>query len=133
MSSLDLLKDNEKKVFYHYLIPSICSTLVNSIYILVDTLIIGQGVGAEGISALNIFLPFYSIYMGIGLPFGLAWSLAYRGIRSHSFSRFLADIRLILLYCPFTRWQIRSFGLRISRRDGHRKNIMKAIMRKCCI
>ncbi|WP_286317319.1 MATE family efflux transporter, partial [Romboutsia ilealis] len=71
MSSLDLLKDNEKKVFYHYLIPSICSTLVNSIYILVDTLIIGQGVGAEGISALNIFLPFYSIYMGIGLMFGI--------------------------------------------------------------
>lgn len=71
MLSLDLLKDNEKKVFYHYLIPSICSTLVNSIYILVDTLIIGQGVGAEGISALNIFLPFYSIYMGIGLMFGI--------------------------------------------------------------
>lgn len=71
MSSLDLLKDNEKKVFYHYLIPSICSTLVNSIYILVDTLIIGQGVGAEGISALNIFLPFYSLYMGIGLMFGI--------------------------------------------------------------
>ncbi len=71
MSSLDLLKDNEKKVFSHYLIPSICSTLVNSIYILVDTLIIGQGVGGDGISALNIFLPFYSLYMGIGLMFGI--------------------------------------------------------------
>ena len=71
MASLDLLKDNEKKVFSHYLIPSICSTLVNSIYILVDTLIIGQGVGGDGISALNIFLPFYSLYMGIGLMFGI--------------------------------------------------------------
>ena len=71
MKSLNLLKDNERTVFYHYLIPSICSTLVTSIYILVDTLIIGQGVGADGISALNIFLPFYSIYMGIGLLFGI--------------------------------------------------------------
>ncbi len=71
MSSLNLLKDNEKKIFFHYLIPSICSTLVTSIYILVDTLIIGQGVGSEGISALNIFLPFYSLYMGIGLMFGI--------------------------------------------------------------
>ena len=71
MSSLNLLKDNEKKVFFHYLIPSICSTLVTSIYILVDTLIIGQGVGSTGISALNIFLPFYSLYMGIGLMFGI--------------------------------------------------------------
>ena len=71
MASLNLLKDKEKKVFYHYLIPSICSTLVNSIYILVDTLIIGQGVGAKGITALNIFLPFFSLYMGIGLMFGI--------------------------------------------------------------
>ena len=71
MSSLNLLKDSEKKVFYHYLIPSICSTLVTSIYILVDTLIIGQGVGASGISALNIILPIYSLYMGIGLLFGI--------------------------------------------------------------
>ena len=71
MEKLNLLKDDEKKVFYHYLIPSICSTLVTSIYILVDTLIIGQGVGAEGISALNIFLPFFAIYNGIGLMFGL--------------------------------------------------------------
>jgi len=71
MSSVNLLKDNEKKIFFHYLIPSICSTLVTSIYILVDTLIIGQGVGSEGISALNIFLPFYSLYMGIGLMFGI--------------------------------------------------------------
>ena len=71
MKSLNLLKDNERTVFYHYLIPSICSTLVTSIYILVDTLIIGQGVGADGISSLNIFLPFYSIYMGIGLLFGI--------------------------------------------------------------
>ena len=71
MTNLNLLKDSEKKVFYHYLIPSICSTLVTSIYILVDTLIIGQGVGSDGISALNIFLPFFSIYNGIGLMFGL--------------------------------------------------------------
>ena len=71
MEKLNLLKDDEKKVFYHYLIPSICSTLVTSIYILVDTLIIGQGVGAEGISALNIFLPFFTVYNGIGLMFGL--------------------------------------------------------------
>ena len=47
MTNLNLLKDSEKKVFYHYLIPSICSTLVTSIYILVDTLIIGQGVGSD--------------------------------------------------------------------------------------
>ena len=49
MEKLNLLRDKESKVFFHYLIPAICSTLVTSVYLLVDTLIIGQGVGALGI------------------------------------------------------------------------------------
>ena len=71
MEKLNLLKDKESKVFFHYLIPAICSTLVTSVYLLVDTLIIGQGVGALGISALNIFMPFFLLFNGIGLLFGI--------------------------------------------------------------
>ena len=62
MKGLDLIRDNEKKVFYYYLIPSIFSTLVNAIYILVDTLIIGQGVGALGISA-QIYSYLFIVYI----------------------------------------------------------------------
>ena len=71
MEKLNLLRDKESKVFFHYLIPAICSTLVTSVYLLVDTLIIGQGVGALGISALNIFMPFFLIFNGLGLLFGI--------------------------------------------------------------
>ena len=71
MEKLILLKDNESKVFFHYLVPAVCSTLVTSVYLLVDTLIIGQGVGALGISALNIFMPFFLLFNGIGLLFGI--------------------------------------------------------------
>lgn len=71
MRQLDLLKDNENKIFFHYLFPAICSTLITSIYVLVDTLIIGRGVGALGISALNIFLPVFQVLNGIGLLFGI--------------------------------------------------------------
>ena len=71
MEKLNLLKDKESKVFFHYLIPAVCSTLVTSVYLLVDTLIIGQGVGALGISALNIFMPFFLLFNGIGLLFGI--------------------------------------------------------------
>ena len=71
MEKLNLLRDKESKVFFHYLIPAICSTLVTSVYLLVDTLIIGQGVGALGISALNIFMPFFLLFNGIGLLFGI--------------------------------------------------------------
>ena len=71
MEKLNLLKDKESKVFFHYLVPAVCSTLVTSVYLLVDTLIIGQGVGALGISALNIFMPFFLLFNGIGLLFGI--------------------------------------------------------------
>lgn len=71
MEKLNLLKDKESKVFFNYLIPAVCSTLVTSVYLLVDTLIIGQGVGALGISALNIFMPFFLLFNGIGLLFGI--------------------------------------------------------------
>ena len=71
MEKLNLLRDKESKVFFHYLIPAVCSTLVTSVYLLVDTLIIGQGVGALGISALNIFMPFFLLFNGIGLLFGI--------------------------------------------------------------
>ena len=71
MEKLNLLKDKESKVFFHYLVPAVCSTLVTSVYLLVDTLIIGQGVGALGISALNKFMPFFLLFNGIGLLFGI--------------------------------------------------------------
>ena len=71
MEKLNLIKDKESKVFFHYLVPAVCSTLVTSVYLLVDTLIIGQGVGALGISALNIFMPFFLLFNGIGLLFGI--------------------------------------------------------------
>lgn len=77
MTAIDLLKDNERRVFFHYLIPSICSTLVSAIYILIDTLVIGNGVSAEGISALNVCLPLYSLYMGIGLMFGVGGGILF--------------------------------------------------------
>lgn len=77
MTEIDLLKDNERRVFSHYLIPSICSTLVSAIYILIDTLVIGNGVSAAGISALNVCLPLYSLYMGIGLMFGVGGGILF--------------------------------------------------------
>lgn len=102
MEKSNLLKDDEKKIFYHYLIPSICSTLVTSIYILVDTLIIGQGVGAEGICALNIFLPFFAVYNGIGLMFGLGGGILISmedgmGNKEESYKYFISSLVAVVI------------------------------------
>lgn len=71
MKKANLLEEPVKKLFLRYLMPSISATLVTSIYILADTLMIGRGVGAIGIAALNLLLPLYSLFFGTGLLFGV--------------------------------------------------------------
>ena len=51
------------KIFFRYLFPSICGTMVTSIYVLADTIIIGKGIGADAMAALNIVLPLFNIFL----------------------------------------------------------------------
>lgn len=71
MAQTNLLEDPVGGLFRKYLIPSISGTLVTSIYILVDTMMIGQGIGADGIAALNLILPLFSFFYGTGMLFGV--------------------------------------------------------------
>lgn len=77
MKQIRLLEDPVQKVFLNYLIPSVSATLVTSIYILADTMMIGRGIGAVGIAALNILLPLYSIYYGFGMMCGIGGSVLF--------------------------------------------------------
>lgn len=71
MKQLNLLEAPVEKAFCHYLVPAISATLVTSIYILADTMMIGRGVGAIGMAALNILLPLFSLFFATGLLFGV--------------------------------------------------------------
>ncbi|MDO5292411.1 MAG: MATE family efflux transporter [bacterium] len=77
MIQLDLTEGNIKKLFLKYLLPSISATLVTSIYILVDTIIIGKGIGEQAVAALNIILPLFNLFFGIGLLFGVGGSVLF--------------------------------------------------------
>ena len=55
---LDLCRDSVNSVFFQFLIPSIGATLVNSIYILGDTILVGRGVGSMGFAASGVFSVF---------------------------------------------------------------------------
>lgn len=68
--TFNLLSDNVKKLYLRYLLPSISATLVTSIYVLADTILIGKGVGADGLAALNIILPIFTLFFGTGILFG---------------------------------------------------------------
>ena len=71
MKKTDFLKDNIFSLFFKYLIPSISASLVTSVYIIVDTVIIGKGVGTGAVAALSIVLPVFSVFFGTGLLFGV--------------------------------------------------------------
>lgn len=71
MKSMDLLQGEPRKLFFKYLIPSISATLVTSIYVLADTIMIGKGVGASALATLNLILPVFTLLFGTGLLLGL--------------------------------------------------------------
>ena len=56
-----------KKLFAKFLLPSIFAMLGISVNIICDTVFIGQGVGKEGLSALGIAIPVYSLYNAVSL------------------------------------------------------------------
>ena len=57
MAKLDLLKDDPRRLFFSYLLPSMCSNVFTSIYVITDTMMVGHGVGEDGLVALNLLLP----------------------------------------------------------------------------
>ena len=66
METKDFMTKPVKGLFFHYLIPSIMGTMVTSIYVLADTIIIGKGLGSVAMAALNIALPIYNMFFEIG-------------------------------------------------------------------
>ena len=48
-----------------------------SCYILADTFFIAQGLGADGLTALNLAIPIYSLVHGCGLMLGMGGATRY--------------------------------------------------------
>lgn len=68
---MDLRKENVSKLFYKFLIPAISSAIAVAAYSIVDTIAIGQGVGANGAAANAIVLPIFSLASFVAFMFGM--------------------------------------------------------------
>ena len=66
-STLELSQEKLGKLFIKYSIPSIIGMLFFSIYIVIDGIFVGQVVGANGLAAINIAMPFFSIAMAVSI------------------------------------------------------------------
>ncbi len=65
------------KEFSQYVILNICGMIGLSCYILADTFFISNGLGANGLTALNLAIPIYSFVHGSGLMVGMGGATKY--------------------------------------------------------
>ncbi|SFQ15079.1 putative efflux protein, MATE family [Lachnospiraceae bacterium XBB1006] len=63
--------------FAHFVALNILSMVGVSCYILVDTFFIGNGVGADGLTALNLALPLFSVQQAFGFLFSVGCGTKY--------------------------------------------------------
>jgi putative MATE family efflux protein len=71
------MKDNIKKLFVKYVSQNVLGMIGTSIYILADTFFISKAVGSDGITALNLVLPIYSLIFAIGCMIGVGSAIKY--------------------------------------------------------
>lgn len=79
------------KEFLRYVSLNILGMLGLSFYILADTFFISNGLGARGLTALNLAIPIYSIVHGCGLMLGMGGATKYSTYKG-SGNRRTADI-----------------------------------------
>lgn len=65
------------KEFSRYIALNICGMIGLSCYILADTFFISNGLGANGLTALNLAIPIYSFVHGSGLMLGMGGATKY--------------------------------------------------------
>lgn len=73
---------SEKKLFAKYVSQNILGMLGISVYILADTFFISMAEGADGITALNLVLPVYSLIFAVGAMIGVGSAIRFKILRA---------------------------------------------------
>ena len=77
MKKLDLGKEKISKLLFAFAIPCVISSLINSIYNIVDQIFIGKGVGALGNAATNVLFPLIIILSATAGLIGIGGSASF--------------------------------------------------------
>ncbi len=63
--SINLKSDPIQKSFIQYLLPALSGMVIKSIFIMGDAWFVGKGVGAEGLGAISLTIPAFSIFTAL--------------------------------------------------------------------
>ncbi len=77
MKKLDLGKEKISKLLFAFAIPCVISSLINSVYNIVDQIFIGKGVGSLGNAATNVLFPLIIILSAIAGLIGIGGSASF--------------------------------------------------------
>ena len=67
--------DNVEKSFFKYIIPSIISTMLGGLYIVVDGFFVGNSMGDTGLTAINLVYPIGTLIMAEAVMLGMGGSV----------------------------------------------------------
>lgn len=70
----DLETDSINKLLLNFSLPAIGGMLIGALYIIVDGIFIGKGIGASGIAAINIAYPVITLGVALSMMFGIGGS-----------------------------------------------------------
>ena len=84
---MDFLDSKIKTIYFRYLAASFGSTLISSIYAVVDMAMVGQYHGPDGSAALAVVAPIWNIIYSIGLLMGIGGSVLFSMIRGSAQGR----------------------------------------------
>lgn len=73
--SLDFGHGDIPSLFRALFFPTLVGMVFNAVLTVIDGIFVGQGVGANGIAAVNIVTPLFMVVTGIGLMFGIGSSV----------------------------------------------------------
>ena len=74
--------NNQTRSFAKYASLSVIGMIGLSCYILADTFFVAQGLGTNGLAALNLAIPIYSAITGTGMMTGMGAATCYSIMRS---------------------------------------------------
>ena len=78
---MDILTGKIRTVYFKYLAAAFGSTLISSIYGIVDMAMVGQYHGPNGSAALAVFAPLWNIIYSLGLLAGIGGSVLFSAAR----------------------------------------------------
>lgn len=71
------MKKNPVSLYFKYVFLNVLGMAALSCYILADTFFVSRGLGADGLTALNLAIPVYNLVNGTGLMLGVGGGAKY--------------------------------------------------------